>query len=187
VGTTASAREATRHTSMRRGSLAAVLAMVCWALSGCAADFNAQTNQQYQPGEGINDRSTDVYVLNALVVADGQGNGTLVGTLLNQATTPDALTSVAAADGQGQSIRVTKLVSPMALAPQHAVKLETDAAVRLTGAGVVSGDFITVQLTFQQAAPLQLDIPVLADGPIYTGVPVGPGDSGPAAASTSSG
>lgn len=187
MGITAPARQSTRNTPLLRGSLAAVLAMVCWALTGCAADFNAQTNQQYQQGEGVNDRSTDVYVLNALVVADGQGNGTLVGTLINQATTPDALTSVAAVDGQGQPIQVTKLASPMALAPQNAVKLETDAAVRLTGGSVVSGYFITVQLTFQQAAPLKLDIPIVADGPIYTGVPVGPSDSSPAAASTSSG
>ncbi len=168
------AREPNRSGLLRRGGLAAVLVLTCWGLAGCAADFNAQTNQQYQPGEGISDRDNGVYVLNALVVTDGTGNGTLVGTLLNQSNADDALQSVTVTDAEGQAIKTTQRPKPVALAPQTPFRLEAKGTVRLSGDGVVAGDYVEVTFSFHNSAPVKINIPTVADGPVYTGVPVGP-------------
>jgi hypothetical protein len=154
-----------------------VLAAVCWLLASCAAGFNAQTQQQYQAGEGISDRSTDIYVLNALVVADDQGNGTLVGTLINQSGQADELQKVSFTGADGKPIRTTKLTSPVPLDYQQSAQLESDGLVRITGDGVRAGDFITATLTFGNAAPIELGIPIVPTGPMYTSVPVGPSSS----------
>src|SRR4051812_21155557 len=71
-------RRSHRTRPLARTALAAAAAAA--ALSGCAASFNAPTNEPYQPAAGISDRSTAVYAINALVVTDGSGNGTVVGS-----------------------------------------------------------------------------------------------------------
>lgn len=156
----------------RRGR-AVVAALVCFALSGCGADFNAQTNQVYRAGVGSDDRDNPVYVLGALVVARGDGEGTLVGSLINQVKRTDELVSVTAKDASGQPITATTIPQPITLTNQVAVKLQTGGTVRLSGAGVVLGDIISVTFSFQQAAPITLDVPVVAYGDIYSGIPVG--------------
>jgi hypothetical protein len=195
VGVPAGARESIRPGLRHRRGLAAVVALACCTVTGCAADFGAQTNQQYQPGVGTNDRSNTVFVLNCLVIADSSGNGTLVGTLINQAKHNDALISVTAEDASGNPLTVTDLPGPIPLNSQLAVKLQTGGQVRLSGKGLVLGDYITVTFSFQQAAPLKEQIPVVPAGNpstgIYSGIPVGPTTSAtastPATATASSG
>ena len=63
-------------------------------LAGCSRGFGAQTDQIYQPGPGISVRSGGVYVINALVMTDGSGHGTLIGALINQQPHADILESV---------------------------------------------------------------------------------------------
>src|SRR5919197_357824 len=53
------------------------------AISGCAdTSFDAQTNAVYDAGAGSNSRGDGVDVLNALIVDNGDGPGTLSATLL---------------------------------------------------------------------------------------------------------
>lgn len=177
MGITAAVSQPIRSVLRRRTSRAFLLCALCWLLASCAAGFNAQTQQQYQAGEGISDRSTDIYVLNALVVADDQGNGTLVGTLINQSGQADELQQVSVTGADGKPIRTTELTSPVPLEYQQSVQLESDGLVRLTGDGVQAGDFITVTFTFGNAAPIELAIPIVPTGPMYTSVPVGPSSS----------
>lgn len=175
MGTAAPGRHSTRYAVRHPVVIAVSLAAVGWAVSGCGAGFNAQTNQQYQGAEGINNRDGLVYVLNALVVTDEQGNGTFVGTLIDQSSTPDALVSVTATDSQGSAVKTTKLSSPIALKSQQAVQLQTDAVVRLNGKAVVAGDILTAIFTFQNASPVEIGIPVVVggSGTIYSGIPIG--------------
>jgi hypothetical protein len=169
-----------------------VSAVACWFLTSCAADFNAQTNQQYQAGVGTTDRSSSVYVLNALVVANDQGEGTLVGSLINQSTKADGLRAVTTSDLNGKPITTTDLAAPIALPSQIAVKLQTDGAVQMSGPNLTLGDFVKVTLSFEQAAPIVVQIPVVpgGDDTIYTGIPIGPMTSAtstpPSSATTSS-
>ena len=177
MGITAAVAQSIGSVLRRRTSRAFLLAAVCWLLASCAAGFNAQTQQQYQAGEGISDRSTDIYVLNALVVADDQGNGTLVGTLINQRGEADELQKVSVIGADGKPIKTTKLASPVPLGYQESLQLQSDGLVRLTGDGVQAGDFITVTFTFGNAAPIEIEVPIVPTGRMYTSVPVGPSSS----------
>jgi hypothetical protein len=161
------------RTARRRPlQLLAFLAALCLALTGCGGGFNEQTNKVYQGAAGINNRAGEVYVLNALVVTDGKGNGTLVGSLLNVMSATDSLQGFKAVDSSGKAI-TTKLASPVSLPSERAVKLETNGAVRLTSKGLLAGYFIDVTFTFATAAPLSMSIPVLPEGTEYSSVPVG--------------
>jgi hypothetical protein len=162
-----------RSARLRPLQVLAFVAVLCLAVTGCnGVGFNEQTNKFYQGAAGITNRDGEVYALNALVVTDGKGNGTMVGTLLNQMSTADSLQGVTAADSNGKAL-TTKLASPVPLGPQQAVKLETNASVRLTGKGLVAGYYIHVTFTFATAAPLSMTIPVLPQGTEYRSVPVG--------------
>jgi hypothetical protein len=162
-----------RTTRLRRLQLLAFVAALCLTVTGCnGVGFNEQTNKFYQGAAGITNRDGEVYVLNALVVTDGKGNGTMVGTLLNQTSTADSLQGVTATDSNGKAL-TTKLASPVPLGREQAVKLETNASVRLTGQGLVAGYYIHVTFTFATAAPLSMTIPVLPQGTEYSSVPVG--------------
>jgi hypothetical protein len=174
VGTSTPQASRLRARMLRQLRILLLMATTCLALTGCVSGFQDQTNALYQPAAGITNRGHDVYVLDALVVTDGKGHGTLVGTLIDMAKTADSLQGVAAVDNSGQVIQ-TKLASPVPLPPQQAVKLETNATVRLTGTGLMAGYYIKITFTFANAAPLVMSIPVVPDGPDYTSIPVGPG------------
>ncbi len=144
---------------------------------GCGSNFEAQTQQPYQPAVGINNREGTVYALNTLVVTDGEGNGTVVSALINQAATEDRLLSVTATDGAAP-LRVLPLPEGgIALPPSRLVQLETTGAVRIRSDSLRAGYFVTLAFTFANAAPVELDVPVVdvvgADSP-YADVPVGP-------------
>ncbi len=155
------------------------------AISGCAAQFGAPTQAIYQPAVGSDDRSGDVFVLNALVLGDGQGNGTLVTTLINQTSPTDFLTGVTATLLGGGGVDVSNLpsvTSTVANAPTTGIELPTQAAVKLPDDGLVQfhsadlmpGGYLTLTLTFKEAAPLEIDVPVVAESSIYDGITVGP-------------
>jgi hypothetical protein len=155
----------------RVGVLAGV-ALLCLPVTACGGSFDEQTNQVYQGAEGITNRGHDVYVLDALVVTDGKGHGTLVASLIDMAKSADSLQAVTAVDSSGKQI-TTKLASPVSLPPQQAVRLETNGAVRMTGSSLEAGYYVTITLTFKNASKLSMAIPVVTDGPEYSSVPVG--------------
>ncbi len=168
--------------SMRRWRARRCLDVVCGVAAlvgvvGCGSNFEAQTQQPYQPAVGISNREGTVYALNTLVVTDGEGNGTVVSALINQAATEDRLLSVTATDGATQ-LRVLPLPEGgIALPPSRLVQLETTGAVRIRSDNLRAGYFVTLTFSFANAAPLELDVPVVevvdADSP-YADVPVGP-------------
>jgi hypothetical protein len=165
---------------------AAFAASAVLALSGCAANFNAPTNEPYQPAAGISDRSGAVYAINTLVVADDSGNGTVVSSLINQQQDDDTLQSYSATDSTGADITTTPLAQPIPLpaspSPDQAVQLGSSGDLRLSGNNVESGTFVTITFTFATAAPVTVNVPVVVGGPdtIYSGIPVGPSPSGTA-------
>ena len=81
--------------------------------SGCAANFNAQTQSAVPAGRRHPTTAVgDVYALNTLVVADGEGNGTVVGTLLNETRKhgcPDYLVGFEVVDDDGGGVETSAL------------------------------------------------------------------------------
>ena len=146
------------------------------SLSGCGAGFDAQTQQQYQPAAGVSNRDGDIYAINTLVVTDGQGSGTVVSALINQADAEDSLQSVTATDGRGGGMQVQPLPDTgIPLPASQLVQLGNDGSVRISSEELQAGLFVTLTFTFTNAAPVQVDVPVVNDTATYADVPVGPG------------
>lgn len=152
----------------------APLALLVAVLAGCGVvRFHAQTNEIYQPGPGITVRNGDVYGLNLAVVTDGEGHGTLIGALLNKVTAPDKLEAVSVRQLDGKRLTVAILPGYIALQPEQSVQLADTAAVRVTG-DLTSGTYVRLVLTFHNAAPIRLKVPVLISGPDFNSVTIGP-------------
>ena len=174
-----------RRAGVRRRWLAA--AVVAPLLAGCATSFGAQTQRVYQPGPGITVRSSGVYVLNAFIVTDSEGNGTLVAGLVNQMTRPDMLESVTLAGPGGKPLSASILPGTVALPGQQLVQLADSGPVRF-GGDLVGGVNYTLSLGFASAAPVTVMIPALTvgSGAEFSTVPVGPTPSAPTTASPGS-
>jgi hypothetical protein len=165
--------------SRSRLLMTATAASAVLAMSGCAANFSAPTNEPYQPAAGISDRSGSVYVIDALVVTDGSGNGTVVTSLINQQPRDDTLESYSATDSSGDKITTAPLSTPLTLpaypSKDQSVQVGTTGSLRLSG-NVEAGTFVNLTFDFGNAAPLTIEAPVVAGGPdtVYADIPVGP-------------
>ncbi|MCW2753596.1 MAG: hypothetical protein JWQ32_1007 [Marmoricola sp.] len=151
----------------RRVAIAALL--LAPVLGACG--FSAQTDQVYQAAAGVNDRSGNVDILNALVVSGTDGVGTLSTTLVdNDQTRSDELTSVT---GPGIEATTAGIVVP---AGGHADISNPGAdggpQVVLRGAGIKPGQFVTLTFVFASGQSTTLQVQVFAATGDYTGVPL---------------
>lgn len=144
-------------------------------VSSCGVNFNAQTDQFYNPAAGVNDRSGSVYVLNALIVSGADGSGTVIATLVNEdQTRGDTLKAVGAGHPQDQDITGT-VNAPTSIPAAGVLNLATKGNVTVSGPSIQAGVFIPLTFTFERAAAVILDVPVVsASDPIYQNVPVAP-------------
>jgi hypothetical protein len=168
-----------RSRSAQRWRIGAGLVAAVFAIAGCGSNFNAQSEQIYQPAVGLSDRSGQVYAINTLVVTNGKGDGTVIAALINQAHHDDHLRSVTVVDGKGSQLQVAPLpANGLRLPSTQSVQLADSGAVRVSGPSLEAGTVVTVTFTFAQAAPVTLDVPVVEDSSTYASVPVGPAKSG---------
>ncbi|MGI8676395.1 MAG: hypothetical protein ACR2JT_05610 [Nocardioidaceae bacterium] len=157
-----------------------VIALGLAGLAGCGTGFGAQTVQVYDAGAGVNARGGGVDVLNALIVANEDGTGTLSVSLLAKFGDGDELTTVDASDGPDQPIEVTQSVQPLPICSTRLTIVGPDAAVTFSG-DFVDGQTVTLALTFADAAPVTMQVPVVARGDtdIYDSVAETPGADEP--------
>ncbi len=149
----------------------AALAMVLLVPSLGACGFGYQTDQVYQPGVGVNDRSGTVDILGAVVVSSSDGTGTLVASLVNQnLEEPATLTNVT---GEGIEAVVS---APVRIDPESLVNLADLGLIGLTGDGIRPGNFARLTLTFQDGQTTEINAPVVTDEDEYADVkPAGSG------------
>ncbi len=157
------------------------------ALAGCGAGFDAQTNQPYQPAAGVTVRTSEVYAVNTLVVTDGEGNGTVVTSLINQASEPDKLVALTAEDSEGAGVDVSPLPDGgLELAPRQALQTATDGALRISADTLQAGGLITLAFEFESASRVEVEVPVVAASTQYADVPIGTtGSESPSSTSSS--
>lgn len=184
AGNRLSARPSARSRLPRRLAIAVLVATLP-VLTACAANFSAQTQQQYQPAVGTDDRDGDVYVINAVIVADQAGNGTVVTTLISQQS-DDYLQGFSAEDSKGGALKTNKLPAitgsqdpnapsnGIALPAQQSVKIPDDGALQVSGDTITPGTFATLTLTFVEAAPATIDVPVVPRSGPYIGTQIRP-------------
>ena len=134
-------------------------------------NFDAQTDQVYTPAQGVNDRSTDIDVLNALVVAESDGSGRLIAGLASQADEDVELTGV---QGEGEDAEVQfgsdggEAVVPAGGFRQLAD--EGSAVISATGEGVVVGDYVRLTMSFSNGDEVALNVPVVVPGEDFADV-----------------
>lgn len=160
--------------NVRRRLAPAVLLLAAAGLSGCDVNFDAQTDQVYNPGVGVNEQSGSVDVLNALVVSGTEGSGTVVATLVNNdEVTADALQGIAGAE-EDASLKVTP-GGPTAIPNGGVLNLAEAGRNFVQGEQVVPGDLVTLTFTFQRGEAITVDAPVVdTAGSTYAGVTLPP-------------
>jgi len=128
-------------------------------LTGCGTGRDAATQQVYDPGAGVNDRSSDVYVLNAVIVGNGEGRGTLSVSLLDKFGDGDELVQVEATNGAGQPIKVRQAIQPLPICTNRLTVLGPDGAVTFRG-DFTDGETVDLALIFADAEPVRMQVPV---------------------------
>lgn len=149
-------------TPLRRRFAAAALVLLVPTMSACGIGFDQQTDKVYQAGTGVDDRSGQVFVLNAAVVSSTAGAGTFAGTLVNSNTqTADALVAVA-----GGTVS-----APIELPANGEVNLATTGTVKVTNPTIKAGDYVQITLQFRSGQTTTIKVPVVAHEGIYASVP----------------
>jgi len=160
----------TRH---RTVTAAAAVLLAVPALSACGVSFGAQTDQPYQPGDGVVDRSGPIDVLNALVISDSPGSGRLVVGLANGTDEDDELTGV---NGAGETDTVSyELGEGTTTIPAGGfLDLSDDDVVAVSVTGdedvVLPGKFLRLTLQFGTADDVTVNVPVLEQSEDYDDV-----------------
>lgn len=163
-----------RRVNVRRGLAATVLALAVPVLSSCSGNFNAQTNQVYNPSVGVDDRSGSVDVLNALIVSGADGSGTVVATLVNNdLTNADTLKSVAGS-GADASLKVTP-GGTTAIPAGGLLNLATGGRIFVQGDRVKAGYFVEITFSFDRGQAITVKAPVVSSaGDEYADVTLPP-------------
>lgn len=145
--------------SIRRGAAAACLATVLGlTATGCAAGFDAPTNEPYNPTNGAEGRAGDVKLRNVLVVQEGVGplaRDEVYAVLVNVGSKADVLTDV-----QVQGAATVTLSTPLVPIPkQGLVRIggESDLEATLVGSRLIPGKLTTVTFTFRDGGIAELD------------------------------
>jgi hypothetical protein len=152
---------------------AGVFVIATATLSSCG--FNYATDKVYTPAEGVSNRDGRVDVLNAVVVATADGSGTFVASLSNNETptyedgqlsdVDDQLTGLA---GAGDT-DLTAEFEPVEIPGGSLVVLADGDGIPVTGDSIKLGDFVDVELTFENADPVTMTIPVVANNRDFEG------------------
>lgn len=141
-------------TSNRRRLAAFAMVLLVPTLGACG--FGYQTDQVYQPGVGVNDRSGQVDILGAVVVSSLNGEGTLVTTLVNGSDTKDAtLVNVSGTD------LTASVAAPVKVPAGGLVNLADAGAVSVTGDTIKPGKFARLTLTFDGGQKTEINAPVV--------------------------
>jgi copper(I)-binding protein len=157
-------------TTLRSRFTLAAVALVVPALAGCSTNFSAPTDQVYTPAAGVNDRSGEVYVLNALVVSPADGTGTVIATLVNNdAVHPDKLVKVTV---DGTDARIDTAAGGADIAAGGHNNLGASGAVTASAPSIVAGTFVDVTFTFQRAEAITVEALVVPHEGDFADVPL---------------
>ena len=142
-------------------------------LSSCSfgtTNFDAQTNQNYNPAEGALDRSSSVDVLDAVIVSATDGSGRLISGLSNNNNAEgDALTGVS---GPAAEVEFPAEVPIPAGKFVQLADADVSEAIMVTGEEVDPGGHVELTFEFQRADPVTVDVTVVPDADDFAPVEV---------------
>jgi hypothetical protein len=137
-------------------------------LSGCtAAGKDAPTSKIRQVTDGVEKDSGAIKLRNVLLVAQPDGSAVLVGTIVNQDPTADAISSISVNGIAG------KITGSLALAQNAPVIFSGDSAnahATFPGLNLTPGQRVDMTVTFGKAAGVKLNALVREKSDIYANV-----------------
>lgn len=139
--------------SLSRSVVAGVAAATLATTAGCGMD-----DPVFEPSIGSNARSDTVDALGFAIVTDGEGNGRVVGSLLNTGEEPDALVGVDVELESG-TVEATMPSEDIALPVEESVELARVPAIGVVGQ-LPEGRFVEITLDFEVGPDLDLLVPV---------------------------
>ena len=125
-------------------------------LTACGFDY--ATDRVYTPAAGINDRDASVDVLNAVIVADHEGEGAFVTAFANNLTDDDITVETLA--GSGETTLTADDFTPIEVPAGQLVSLATDGPVTVEG-DFAPGDVVTMTIEFDNDESVELSVPVV--------------------------
>ncbi len=146
-----------------RNVATAIALAATFALAGCATNFSAQTNHDYQAGIGSNVRSGPIQVFNALFVDNGDGTATFSGALL----APEGeqiIVDAAVADG------TATLSGPITLAENSLFTVGTQGEIIAELAPGAAGRNVQLTLTSESGETLTVSAVVVERSDMYNSV-----------------
>jgi len=136
-----------------RPLLAVLVVLLSVTAGGCAA-FREPTS----PGIGSSDRESDIALLSAAVVTDGDGHGTLVGALDNTTEEEDQLVGVTITSERGDI--PAELPQPVTIGPEETVELADTAHIAITSDKLRPGFLFEIHLDFAKNRDVSVKVPV---------------------------
>jgi hypothetical protein len=149
---------------------ATLLLLIGLLLVAGACGRNAQTDQPYTPGEGINidvgnpaNPTEVVHVRNLLIISHAPGEGIVSGSMVTDGR--DALTSVSGTpikvDGTEGAPFTAAISNTVSVADSALVVLTDQAPIAVKSPDLMAGLDAIVTLTFQNAGEVTLKVPVV--------------------------
>src|SRR4051812_34602958 len=163
--------------------VAGALVLALPLLGSCG--FNKATDEVYTPGAGTNDRTQDVDVLSAVIVAAQADSGTFIASLSNKEPKDDAeLTSVAGA-GDWSDLTVEPSDLSIQIPARGFVNLVDEDPITVRG-DFTPGQIVELTLTFQSGDSVTMDVPVVYACNYYEGLDSSASEPSESASPTSS-
>ncbi len=142
------------------------------SLSACGAGTNAPTAMINQVTDGVDGSITtygnNLNVRSVLLVTQADGSAVLVGTIVNENSTPDTLIGITV-----NGIKATLSQPTIALTQNSAIRFAGDtanASAVIPGLNAAAGSRVKVQLSFASAGELTLDTIVRERSGAYANV-----------------
>jgi len=148
--------------------LIAISASLTLVLTGCSNGTNAPTRMIRQVTDGVEGASGSINARDILIVAQPDGSGVLVGTIINEGTSADAVTAI-----KVNSIAATFGNKNLALAQNTPLIFAGDSATNsgvIAGLNATPGTRVPLEIDFANSAPIQLSALVREKADIYANV-----------------
>ncbi len=156
---------------MRRSLTALLIISTALSLTACGAGNNASTRQVNQVTDGveaaINTDGNKIKLVNMLVVTTAEGAGVLVGTIINELPTEDALLGITI-NGQLATITGKNVLAQNAPIIFEGSSANSKAVVKTLGA--IAGAHVEISLFFAHAGQVNLLAIIRDQRDTYAGI-----------------
>lgn len=148
------------------------------ALSGCQVMSPIQTNETYQPADGVAVDLGDVQVRDLVVITGARGEvGTLSGMVVNRGTTPVTVTFAAGGSGGAATMEI-------AAGKQDRLSgVDGIAPVTLPNVPAAPGDVVKLSVSTPAGGAPVVSVPVLLPDGYYATITPAPPQTSPTSAS----